>query len=250
MEKLTREEVIAILEEAKQQGKRPNFSYMNLSGLDLSGLDFLRADLTRADLTCAILTCANLTCANLDCVDLTDADLTNSNCYYANFYCANFTRAKCHGADLTCAILTRADLTFAILTRAILTCANLDYVDLTDADLTDADLTDADFTRAKSEGTDLIDDSNLSKAGPFIEVGKAYLFRTVTHIELGKVESVHGDFVKLVKASWIADTGRYHDCLKHGELNEVEPYPDYTVVNLSSLINFAPWNHELPTEQK
>jgi hypothetical protein len=89
-----------------------------------------------------------------------------------------------------------------------------------------------------------------SQAVAFIEVGKAYLFRTVTHIELGKVESVHGDFVKLVKASWIADTGRYHDCLKHGELNEVEPYPDYTVVNLSSLINFAPWNHELPTEQK
>jgi hypothetical protein len=111
-------------------------------------------------------------------------------------------------------------------------------------------LNGADFTRAKSEGTDLIDDSNLSKAGPFIEVGKAYLFRTVTHIELGEVEAVHGDFVKIVKASWIADTGRYHDCLKHGELNEVEPYPDYTVVHLSSLINFAPWNHALPLEQK
>ena len=89
-----------------------------------------------------------------------------------------------------------------------------------------------------------------SKAQAPIEVGKAYLFRTVTHIELGQVESVHGDFVKLVKASWIADTGRYHDCLKHGELNEVEPYPDYTVVHLSSLINFAPWNHALPLEQK
>ena len=89
-----------------------------------------------------------------------------------------------------------------------------------------------------------------SKDGAPIEVGQAYLFRTVTHIELGQVESVNGDFVKLVKASWIADTGRYHNCLKNGTLNEVEPYPDYTVVNLSSLINFAPWNHELPTKQK
>ena len=89
-----------------------------------------------------------------------------------------------------------------------------------------------------------------SKDGAPIEVGKAYFFRTVTHIELGQVESVYGDFVKLVKASWIADTGRYHDCLKYGTLNEVEPYPHYTVVNLSSLINFAPWDHELPTEQK
>ena len=80
MKKLTREKVISRLEEAKQQGKRPNFSYMNLSGLDLSGLDFLRADftyaiLTRADLTNANLDYADLTNANLDYVDLTDANL-------------------------------------------------------------------------------------------------------------------------------------------------------------------------------
>ena len=48
MKKLTTEEVISRLEEAKQQGKRADFSDMDLSGLDLSGLDFLRADLTRA----------------------------------------------------------------------------------------------------------------------------------------------------------------------------------------------------------
>ena len=60
MKKLTREKVISRLEEAKQQGKIPNFSYMNLSGLDLSGLDFLRADFTYAI---------------LDYVDLTDANL-------------------------------------------------------------------------------------------------------------------------------------------------------------------------------
>jgi hypothetical protein len=83
-----------------------------------------------------------------------------------------------------------------------------------------------------------------------IEVGKAYLFRTVTHIELGRVEWIRGNFAKIVDASWIADTGRYHDCLKNGTLNEVEPYPRYSCVHLPSLINFAPWDHELPTEQK
>lgn len=83
-----------------------------------------------------------------------------------------------------------------------------------------------------------------------IEVGKAYLFRTVTHIELGRVVEVQGNLVKLEEASWIADTGRYHNALKDGQLNEIEPYPDYTVVNLSSLINFAPWAHPLPREQK
>jgi len=83
-----------------------------------------------------------------------------------------------------------------------------------------------------------------------VEIGKSYLFRTVTHIEVGKVKSVHGNFITLEQASWIADTGRYHDCLAKGVFNEVEPYPDTTTVNASSLINYAPWAHSLPTEQK
>ncbi|WP_299084797.1 hypothetical protein [uncultured Paraglaciecola sp.] len=82
---------------------------------------------------------------------------------------------------------------------------------------------------------------------PF-EVGKAYLFRTVTHIEVGRVARIVGKFVELGEASWIADTGRYHDCLKKGVFNEVEPYPLYTGINTDSLINYAPWPHDLPTE--
>ncbi|NRA49214.1 MAG: hypothetical protein HRU12_08770 [Phaeodactylibacter sp.] len=83
-----------------------------------------------------------------------------------------------------------------------------------------------------------------------VEIGKAYLFRTVTHIEVGRVKSICGDFVTLEDASWIADTGRYHDCLVKGVFNEVEPYPETTTVNMGSMINFAPWNHELPSDQK
>ena len=83
-----------------------------------------------------------------------------------------------------------------------------------------------------------------------VEVGKAYLFRTVTHIEVGRVVSIVGDFVTLEDASWIADTGRYHDCLRDGTFNEVEPYPTTTSVNMTSMIKFAPWPHDLPREQK
>ena len=83
-----------------------------------------------------------------------------------------------------------------------------------------------------------------------IKVGEAYLFRTVTHIEVGRVKGITGKFVKLESASWIADTGRYHDCLRDGTFSEVEPYPLYTCLNTDSLINFAPWPHALPTEQK
>ena len=51
-----------------------------------------------------------------------------------------------------------------------------------------------------------------------VEIGKAYLFRTVTHIELGRVVAICGDFVTLEDASWVADTGRYHNALRDGLL--------------------------------
>jgi hypothetical protein len=92
-------------------------------------------------------------------------------------------------------------------------------------------------------------DKSEPQAAP-VEVGKAYLFRTVTHIEVGRVTKITGLFVTIEDASWIADTGRYHDCLKDGVFSEVEPYPISSTVNLSSLINLAPWPHDLPKEQK
>lgn len=93
-------------------------------------------------------------------------------------------------------------------------------------------------------------DSQESSGQLPFEIGKAYLFRTVTHIEVGRVVRIVGQFVELEDASWIADTGRYHDCLRDGVFSEVEPYPLYTGVNTSSLINYAPWPHDLPREQK
>ena len=84
---------------------------------------------------------------------------------------------------------------------------------------------------------------------PFV-IGESYLFRTVTHIEVGRVKRIVGQFVELEDASWIADTGRYHDCLRDGTFSEVEPYPLYTGVNTQSLINYAPWPHKLPRDQK
>ena len=66
MKKLTTEEVISRLEEAKQQGKRADFSDMDLSGLDLSGLDF---------------SFDNLTGANFTDADLTDANFTRNDCH-------------------------------------------------------------------------------------------------------------------------------------------------------------------------
>ncbi len=97
---------------------------------------------------------------------------------------------------------------------------------------------------------DLLDGVTHSETKSPVEIGHSYLFRTVTHIEVGEVTKICGDFVTLKTASWIADTGRYHDCLKNGVFNEVEPYPNGSTINMGSMINFAPWEHPLPTEQK
>jgi hypothetical protein len=93
--------------------------------------------------------------------------------------------------------------------------------------------------------------SPQQKPSPFV-VGEKYLFRTVTHIDVGEVVSVCGDFLELKQASWIADTGRYYDCLKDGVFNEVEPYPANVkpYINSATLIDFATWPHDLPSEQK
>lgn len=66
-----------------------------------------------------------------------------------------------------------------------------------------------------------------------VEVGKCYMFRSVTMYYTGKIVEVHVDkngqdwrYV-LEKAAWIADTGRWADYLKDpsGIAREVEPYP-------------------------
>ena len=102
-------------------------------------------------------------------------------------------------------------------------------------------------------GTDLSSEAvSVQTEIPF-EVGKSYYFRTVTHIELGEVESICGVFVTLKNASWIAEAGRHYDLLKTGKFDdysEIEPYTFGSIVNTSSLINAAPWPHKLPRKQK
>lgn len=90
---------------------------------------------------------------------------------------------------------------------------------------------------------------SCQKRLPF-ELGKSYLIRTVTHIDVGRVTAIVGDFVELEDASWIADTGRYHDCLAKGVFSEVEPYPNGTAVNSCAIIDRTPWPHDLPRERK
>lgn len=86
---------------------------------------------------------------------------------------------------------------------------------------------------------------------PF-EIGKAYLIRTVTHIDMGIVKAVGDKELVLSQASWIADTGRFHDTLKGGpsKLSEIEPYTHDVILGRGAIIDATFWPHELPREQK
>lgn len=62
------------------------------------------------------------------------------------------------------------------------------------------------------------------------EIGKNYLIRTVTMIDIGRLVAVTPTELVLVDAAWVADTGRFSECLKTGSYSEVEPFPDGRVI--------------------
>lgn len=80
-------------------------------------------------------------------------------------------------------------------------------------------------------------------------IGKSFFFRTVTYHMIGKVEKIMGNFLVLSTASWIADSGRFMDCITKGTLNEVEPLGN-AFLNLSTVVDFFEWKHKLPKDQK
>ena len=111
------------------------------------------------------------------------------------------------------------------------------------------DLTIGDLKEIKS----MLSGGTTESSHPF-EIGKAYLIRTVTQIDIGVLESVGEKELVVSKASWIADTGRFHDTLKKGcdNLSEVEPYPDNlkVIIGRGAIIDACIWEHELPRTQK
>lgn len=81
-----------------------------------------------------------------------------------------------------------------------------------------------------------------------IQVGNTVLIRTVTFFQVGKIVEVDDKFVTLEKASWVADTGRFGECLKTGKISESEPFADgVATVGLGAIVDIARWDHDLPT---
>ena len=123
--KLTRNEVLRVVSEARAEGKRPDLCGADLRGANLSSANLSNADLTDAGLSDADLSSADLRGANLTDAGLTDADLSGAGLGSANLAWATLSGANLSGADLTGANLSGADLTDANLTDADLRDANL-----------------------------------------------------------------------------------------------------------------------------
>ena len=80
-------------------------------------------------------------------------------------------------------------------------------------------------------------------------IGKKIFVRTVTYHMVGKVIKVNDGLIFLENASWIADSGRFMDFIKEGQLNEVEPVGDW-FINKSVIVDGCIWKHALPTKQQ
>lgn len=80
-------------------------------------------------------------------------------------------------------------------------------------------------------------------------IGSKWYFRTVTYHSVGEVKKIVGRFAYMKNASWVADSGRFMNAIKDGTLDEVEPVGD-TFINLDTVVDFFPWKHSLPKEQK
>lgn len=82
------------------------------------------------------------------------------------------------------------------------------------------------------------------------KVGEAYLVRCVTLYYTGRIKKVTSSELVLEDAAWIADTGRFNECLKEGKFNEVEPFEDDVIVPRGSIIDATVWKHKLPRTVK
>lgn len=83
-------------------------------------------------------------------------------------------------------------------------------------------------------------------------VGTKVFIRTITHHYTGLVSAVSEEEVELSNAAWIADDGRFHEAMRDGTLNEVEPYPDTArpVVNRATISDWVIWPFDLPRSVK
>jgi len=83
-----------------------------------------------------------------------------------------------------------------------------------------------------------------------MELGYAYFIRTVTFHYTGRLMTVTDSDITLATPAWIADSGRFNNALRTGELLEVEPIPGTLILNRAAIVDIIRWNHALPQTVK
>jgi hypothetical protein len=89
-----------------------------------------------------------------------------------------------------------------------------------------------------------------------LQVGEAYLVRTITHYFIGKLTEITPYTLKLENVAWIgqiggdSETGRWDYLLKNGVPSggryEVYDAPEY--ISRLAVIDCAEWNHKIPSK--
>jgi len=97
------------------------------------------------------------------------------------------------------------------------------------------DVNDLTIGQAR-ELTELFGVGNKTTLSPWV-LGKNYLIRTVTMTLTGKLTFIGENELSLDDAAWIADTGRFSECLKTCNFSEVEIFKNSVIVGRGSVID-------------
>lgn len=92
--------------------------------------------------------------------------------------------------------------------------------------------------------------SNGSRQTHSLKIGTNYFIQTVTFFYTGRLVAVTDTDIVLEDAAWIADTGRFADCLQTGKLLEVEPFRDPAIIGRGVFVAATVWPHPLPRVQQ
>jgi hypothetical protein len=89
---------------------------------------------------------------------------------------------------------------------------------------------------------------------PLFQTGEKYFIRTVTYHTVGVCVDVVDGFVVLKNAMWVADSGKFANALKEGfekqSNSELEPFPSFVYINISSIVDFVIYEPEIVLIQK
>lgn len=89
--------------------------------------------------------------------------------------------------------------------------------------------------------TDRSRNKSEKEAYPWV-IGKPYLIRTVTMIQVGTLVWVGDKELILRDAAWIADTGRFSECLVNADvINEAEPFVNNVIIGRGSIVDATEW---------